>query len=121
MTGVMSGTWGRGTGSTEGRGVRFARGGTTPVDPTGNWRAVCAERCKHGSREGPTEKGESTSLAAYSTVTSAQSGYQPWVCQRAGRELGTRQTPSRGPRANATPAPVGAGLPSAVRPIERPG
>ncbi len=65
MTGVMSGTWGRGTGSTEGRGVRFARCGTTPVDPTGNWRAVCAERCKHGSREGPTEKGESTSLAAY--------------------------------------------------------
>src|SRR5258708_15393756 len=92
MTGVMSGTWGRGTGSTEGRGVRFARCGTTPLDPTGNWRAVCAERCKHGSREGPTEKGESTSLAAYSTAHPAQSGYQSWVCEGASGELRIGQT-----------------------------
>src|SRR5260370_40911730 len=87
MTGVMSGTWGRGTGSTEGRGVRFARCGTTPVDPTGNWRAVCAERCKHGSREGPTEKGESTSLAAYSTLAGLGPGHEPRVCEDSSRQL----------------------------------
>src|SRR5258708_21478837 len=92
MTGVMSGTWGRGTGSTEGRGVRFARCGTTPVDPTGNWRAVCAERCKHGSREGPTEKGESTSLAAYSTSFASGIGHQPRVCQRGGGKFGGGET-----------------------------
>src|SRR5260370_34283138 len=101
MTGVTSGTRGRGTGSTEGRGVRFARCGTTPLDPTGNWRAVCAERCKHGSREGPTEKGESTSLAAYSTVNSAQSGYQSWLRQRARGQLRAGETPTRGARETA--------------------
>ena len=35
---------------------------------------MCASRCKHGSREGPTEKGESTSLAASSPTRRVKSG-----------------------------------------------
>src|SRR5260221_13475580 len=116
MTGVMSGTWGRGTGSTEGRGVRFARCGTTPVDPTGNWRAVCAERCKHGSREGPTEKGESTSLAAYSTAHSSQPGYESRICERTSGELGTGQTTDSLGEARRSFAPISGREPQTAPP-----
>src|SRR5947199_8974170 len=54
-------------------------------------------------------------------VTPAQSGHQPWLCQGAGRELGTGQTPNRGPWASATPPTGSADLPSAASPIERKG
>src|SRR5260221_4059991 len=107
MTGVMSGTWGRGTGSTEGRGVRFARCGTSRVDPSGNWMAVCAERCKHGSREGQTEKGESTSLAAYSTAHSAWHRCQSWVQESSGHQLRGREKAQSAPKATRQCATLG--------------
>src|SRR5260370_36902353 len=109
----MAGKGGRGTGSEEGGGGRFARCGTTRLDPTGNWRAVCAERCKHGSREGPTEKGESTSLAAYSTADSAWHRCQPWICQDGSRQLRGCEKAGSPPKTTRQRATLGGWTPQA--------
>jgi hypothetical protein len=69
MIGVMSDTWGRGTGERYlKREVRESVSADTLVD-IGHWRAVCAERCQYGSaRDGRKRSGNRTSLAVYSTA-----------------------------------------------------
>src|SRR5258706_4208675 len=52
-------------------------------------------------------------------VNSAPSGYQSWVCERAGGELRTGQTARDGARTCATPRTIDSRPASAVRPIVR--
>jgi len=55
------------------------------------------------SREGPTEKGESTSLAAYSTLAGLGPGHEPRVCEDSSRQLGGGEATNRSGAATGNP------------------